>query len=90
LSQSLRNVSRPLLLLWISQNAERQNRATVISTYWQANALGQVAGSPVLGWVGSAVSVRAALGLGALLYIGTLPLLALAQRRWRRHSEVMR
>jgi DHA3 family tetracycline resistance protein-like MFS transporter len=90
LSQSLRNVSRPLLLLWISQNAERQSRATVISTYWQANALGQVAGSPVLGWVGSAFSVRAALGLGALLYVGTLPLLALAQRRWRRHGEAIR
>lgn len=90
LSQSLRNVSRPLLLLWISQNAERQSRATVISAYWQANALGQVAGSPVLGWIGSAFSVRAALGLSALLYIGTLPLLALGQRRWRRHSEVMR
>jgi MFS transporter, DHA3 family, tetracycline resistance protein len=87
LSQSLRNVSRPLLLLWIGQNAERQSRATVISTYWQANALGQVAGSPVLGWVGSTFSVRAALGLGALLYVGTLPLLALAKRRWQRHNE---
>lgn len=90
LSQSLRNVSRPLLLLWIGQNAEQQSRATVISTYWQANALGNVAGSPMLGWVGSAFSVRAALALGALLYVGTLPILAFAQLRWRRHGETMR
>jgi hypothetical protein len=87
LSQTLRNVSRPILLMWISQNAEKQIRATVISAYWQANALGQVAGSPLLGWVGSAFSLRAALSLGTLLYTATLPLLLLAQRRRRRNAE---
>jgi DHA3 family tetracycline resistance protein-like MFS transporter len=87
LSQSLRNVSRPLLLLWINQNAEKQNRATVISSYWQANAFGQISGSPFLGWIGAAVSLRAALGVGTILYLGTLPLLLMAQRRWRRHTQ---
>lgn len=87
LSQALRNVSRPILLIWISQNAEQQSRATVISAYWQANALGQVAGSPLLGWVGSAWSLGAALGLGTLLYTAVLPLLLVAQRRWRRMAE---
>lgn len=83
LSQTLRNVSRPILLLWISQNAERQIRATVISSYWQVNALGQVLGSPLLGWVGGAFSLRAALSVGTLLYTAVLPLLLLAQRRRR-------
>src|SRR5262245_2843196 len=56
LSQTLRNIGGPLLLLWINQNAERRIRATVISSYWQANALGQIIGSPVLGWIGTATS----------------------------------
>ncbi|MCG8352894.1 MAG: hypothetical protein MI924_34450 [Chloroflexales bacterium] len=81
LSQTLRNVSRPLLLLWVNLNAEKHIRATVISTYWQANAFGQVAGSPVLGWLGSVISIRFALSIGTLTYIGTLPLLLMAQRR---------
>lgn len=84
LTQTLRNIGRPILLLWINQNAERQIRATVISSYWQANALGQVAGSPLIGWIGTAFSLRAALGVGTVLYTGTIPLLLLAQRRWRR------
>jgi DHA3 family tetracycline resistance protein-like MFS transporter len=82
LSQTLRNIGRPLLLLWINQNAERQIRATVISSYWQANALGQIIGSPLLGWLGTATSLRLALGVGTVLYTATLPLLLLARRRW--------
>jgi len=34
---------------------------SVISMYWQANACGQIAGAPILGAVGSLLSLRAAL-----------------------------
>ncbi len=83
LSQTLRNISRPLLLLWINQNAEKQIRATVISTYWQANAFGQIIGSPFLGWLGTIASLRVALGLGTIVYTATLPLLFVARARWK-------
>ena len=84
LSQTLRNVGRPLLILWINQNAERQIRATLISAYWQANALGQIAGSPLLGWLATATSIRLALAVGASMYTATIALLLVARRRWRR------
>ena len=84
LSQTLRNIGRPLLLLWVNQNAEKQIRATVISSYWQANALGQIVGSPLLGWLGATISLRLALGVGTALYTATLPLLLFARGRWIR------
>lgn len=84
LTQTCRNVSRPLLLLWVNLNSPKQTRATVISTYWQANAFGQIAGSPVLGWIATTTSLRTALSVGTFVYIATIPILSIAQRRWRR------
>lgn len=74
-SQTLRNVGRPMLTIWINQHAETRTRATVISMYWQSNALGQIAGSPVIGWIGTAFSLRAALTTGTSVYTLVLPLL---------------
>ncbi|MEZ4712816.1 MAG: hypothetical protein R3A44_36850 [Caldilineaceae bacterium] len=74
-SQSLRNTGRPILIIWINQHAEPRNRATLISLYWQSNALGQIVGSPIIGWIGAAFSLRAALTVGALVYGLVLPLL---------------
>ena len=84
LSQTLRNIGRPLLIVWINQNAEKQIRATLISAYWQANALGQIAGSPLLGWLATAASIRVALGVGTTIYTATIALLLVARRRWKR------
>jgi DHA3 family tetracycline resistance protein-like MFS transporter len=83
LSQTLRNIGRPLLIVWINQNAEKQIRATLISAYWQANALGQIAGSPLLGWLATTTSLRLALAVGTSVYTATLALLLAARRRWR-------
>ncbi len=88
LTQTCRNVSRPLLLQWVNLNAPKQSRATVISTYWQANALGHIAGSPVLGWLATIASLRTALSAGTLVYITTIPILLIAQRRWNRAQQV--
>jgi MFS transporter, DHA3 family, tetracycline resistance protein len=84
LSQTLRNIGRPLLIVWINQNAEKQIRATLISAYWQANALGQIAGSPLLGWLAATASIRLALVVGTSVYTATLALLLVARRRWKR------
>jgi DHA3 family tetracycline resistance protein-like MFS transporter len=80
LSQTLRETSRPILLIWINQNANSGVRATIISTYWQFNALGQIVGSPIIGWLGTVFSLRAALSAGAAIYSLSLPLLAQARR----------
>jgi len=81
ISQTLRNTGRPLLIIWINQNTRPQVRATVISLYWQANAFGQIVGSPLIGWIGTQVSIRVALAVGALVYTAVLPLLRFAGRK---------
>ncbi len=58
----------PLYLAWINQNIESRVRATVISMTRQTDAIGRIAGGPVLGAIGSLVSLRAALiGAGVTL-----------------------
>jgi MFS transporter, DHA3 family, tetracycline resistance protein len=54
-------VAQPVGTAWMSRQLEPSVRATVLSMENQFNAVGQVVGGPALGWVGSAVSVRAAL-----------------------------
>jgi MFS transporter, DHA3 family, tetracycline resistance protein len=81
LSQILRTISRPLLLGWVNLNAEPAIRATVISTYWQSNAFGQIIGSPLLGWLGAAHSIRLALAVGTAIYTAVLPVLLLARKQ---------
>ena len=64
----LRGLQDPLYAAWLNRGLEPSTRATVLSMAGQADALGQIAGGPVLGFVGSAVSIRAALVLaGAIL-----------------------
>ena len=54
-------LSYPISAAWMNRNLESRTRATVLSMGGQANAIGQVAGGPALGWIGSAISVPAAL-----------------------------
>ena len=57
----------PLFNAWLVQNTASRARATVLSLASQSNALGQIAGGPAVGWVGSAFSLRAALLAAAAL-----------------------
>lgn len=54
-------ISGPVNSAWMNRQLEPNVRATVLSMESQVNAIGQVVGGPVLGGVGSAVSIRAAL-----------------------------
>lgn len=74
-----RNINTPLQTAWINQHVDSRVRATVISISSQADAVGQIAGGPVVGYVGVLASVRAALVVGGcilspalLLYARTL------------------
>jgi DHA3 family tetracycline resistance protein-like MFS transporter len=75
----------PVSAAWLNRNLDPSSRATVISMSGQANAIGQVAGGPALGWVGSAVSIRAAL-LGSALVLS--PVVALYRRMIVRDEPV--
>lgn len=68
----------PVQRAWLNRSLDPANRATLFSVDGQANALGQIVGGPVLGVVGSGVSIRAALMSSAALLGLALPLLARA------------
>ncbi len=65
----LRAVNRPLFMAWLNQGLEPRTRATLFSLTNQMDALGQIAGGPLLGLLASAVSVRAAFVAAGLLLL---------------------
>jgi MFS transporter, DHA3 family, tetracycline resistance protein len=62
-----RNVINPLYTTWVNQRLDSRVRATVISMSSQVDAIGQVAGGPVVGVIGSQLSVQAALMASGLI-----------------------
>ena len=80
-----RNLSGPVYTTWLNQNiTDSSVRATVISISNQSDAIGQVAGGPALGGIGTVWGLRAALVAGGSLL---LPALALYGRAIRRHGR---
>lgn len=77
----LRSLSGPLYETWLTVSIPQRVRATVISMTGQSDAIGQVVGGPVIGWIGTAVSIRAALVTSALLLSPALLLYAKARDR---------
>lgn len=70
----------PLESAWIVRHTGGRARATAISFSGQLNAIGQVVGGPFVGWVGTVVSLPAALTVSALLMAPILLLRAAARR----------
>jgi DHA3 family tetracycline resistance protein-like MFS transporter len=64
-----RRVRRPLYDAWLNRGLDPGVRATVLSMGGQADALGQVAGGPVLGLAANVWSIRAAIAIaGCILW----------------------
>jgi DHA3 family tetracycline resistance protein-like MFS transporter len=82
-----RSVINPLYTAWVNQRLDSSVRATVISMSSQVDAIGQVAGGPVVGLVGNTVSVTAAITLSGLLLTPVLPLFARTIKRDTRNSS---
>ncbi len=80
-TEVLRSVAGPLSTAWFNLRIDdAQVRATIFSVAGQVDAIGQIAGGPVVGVIGNA-SMRAALVTSALLLSPVLPLYATAIRR---------
>ncbi len=73
LTGAARAVRNPLMEAWINLHTESNVRATVLSIQGQADALGQIAGGPIVGAVGLLSSVRAAISLSALMLLPIIP-----------------
>jgi len=84
-ARSLRGVGVPLFVTWLNRNIDDSSvRATVLSISEQADAVGQWTGGPAIGAVGSLVSLRAALLVGAA---ALSPAVALYGRALRHGGE---
>jgi DHA3 family tetracycline resistance protein-like MFS transporter len=74
----MRQVFSPVQRAWLNQSLDPANRATLFSVDGQADALGQIAGGPIIGVIASGISIRAALVSSAALLTLALPLFARA------------
>jgi len=75
-ASAMRQAFGPVQRAWLNRSLDPANRATLLSVDGQADALGQIAGGPMIGAIGSGVSIRAALLASAALLGAALPLLA--------------
>jgi DHA3 family tetracycline resistance protein-like MFS transporter len=84
---TLRGVTFPLTEIWLNKHIDSSVRATVLSMTAQLDALGQMAGGPVIGFVGRFRSIRAAILTATLILFPTVPLYGLAKRRDMKKKE---
>ena len=74
-------IHQPVWDTWVNRQVDSSVRATVLSMIGQADALGQSGGGPFVGWVGTRFSLRAALGMAAVLQAPALAVLGWVFRR---------
>jgi DHA3 family tetracycline resistance protein-like MFS transporter len=80
LARVMKGVSQPLMSTWITRIIPSQVRATVLSTFSQGDALGQMLGGPAIGLIGSWHGLRAAMVATGLAHTPALLLLTRARR----------
>jgi DHA3 family tetracycline resistance protein-like MFS transporter len=80
LIETLRGTTNPVTTTWLNQFIDSKVRATVLSMISQVDAVGQMAGGPVVGLIGNLRSIRAALTGSALLLAPVVPLFGRAHK----------
>lgn len=78
LATVMRQAFSPVQRAWLNRSLDPSNRATLFSVDGQADAMGQIAGGPIIGVIASGISIRAALVSSAALLTLALPLFARA------------
>lgn len=84
-----REVIGPLYTAWANQRLDSSVRATVLSMSSQVDAIGQIAGGPVVGLIGSQISTRAALLASSFILTPVLGLYAQTTRRTDQESPAI-
>lgn len=83
-----REVKTPIYTTWLTRNSEARVRATLISLDGQMDALGQIAGGPPVGYLGTIYSLRIALAAVSVILAPVLLFYLAALRRIRGTSMV--
>lgn len=76
----LRGTTYPIMATWTNRYIDSSVRATVLSSFSQVNAFGQIGGGPLVGVVADRLGLRAALSASALLLSPIVWLIARAAR----------
>ncbi|HEU5383977.1 MAG TPA: hypothetical protein VFV38_51945 [Ktedonobacteraceae bacterium] len=84
------SVKAPIFTSWLARNSSARVRATLISLDGQMDALGQIAGGPPIGLLGTLFSLRVALATLSTILAPVLLLYVAALRRVRNASSVRR
>lgn len=79
-----RNLINPLYTAWVNQKLDSTVRATVLSMSSLVDAIGQVAGGPLIGLIGNLSGVRIAISISSL---SLTPILLLFNHTLRRLPE---
>ncbi|MBI1258830.1 MAG: MFS transporter [Chloroflexi bacterium] len=80
IASTMRGVTDPIFSTWANRYIDSNVRATVLSSFGQLNALGQIGGGPLVGFIGDRFGIRAALSASAVLLTPILWLIARAAR----------
>jgi DHA3 family tetracycline resistance protein-like MFS transporter len=84
-----RRITEPLYLTWLNRNIDDSSvRATVTSMVNQTGAMGEIAGGPGVGAVGTLVSIRAALVVAGVALSPAVALYARALRHGGKEPEL--
>jgi MFS transporter, DHA3 family, tetracycline resistance protein len=79
-SFTLRGLNSPLYSIWLNQKLESKGRATMLSLFGQIDAIGQIAGGPLVGWIAFSFSISAGLFATGLFTVPVLIFLWIAGR----------
>jgi DHA3 family tetracycline resistance protein-like MFS transporter len=71
-ASGLRAARGPLMTTWLNQHLPSRARATLLSMMGQADAVGQTAGGPVIGYVAKQLSIALALTASAAMLVPSL------------------
>lgn len=71
----LRTINGPIISVWRNKNIKSEVRATVISTYGQMDALGQIIGGPIIGFIALKTSIATAIVVSATILSPVIVLL---------------
>lgn len=77
----VREVINPIYTAWVNQRLDSSVRATVISLSSQVDAIGQIAGGPVVGVIAKSASISSGLLASGLILAPVLILLGLQRNR---------
>ncbi|MDP4089018.1 MAG: MFS transporter [Bacillota bacterium] len=71
----LRTTNGPIYRAWRNKNIKSEVRATVISTYGQMDALGQIIGGPIIGFIALKTSISTAIVVASVILSPVIMLL---------------